>query len=119
VTETQANIALFSYGTLQQPEVQLANYGRRLSGAPDRLPGYVLTTIEISDANVVRLSGKSVHSIARSTGVPTDLIDGIVLLLTPSELAATDAYETDDYRRVELKLESGQIAFVYVEANGG
>jgi gamma-glutamylcyclotransferase (GGCT)/AIG2-like uncharacterized protein YtfP len=117
VTAEEANIALFSYGTLQQPEVQIANYGRLLRGEPDRLAGYLLARITITDPNVVALSGKSAHQIARFTGNATDLIDGMVLMLMPSELAATDAYETDDYRRVELTLQSGRTAFVYVEAN--
>jgi len=32
-----ATVRLFSYGTLQQREVQLANYGRELEGAADAL----------------------------------------------------------------------------------
>jgi hypothetical protein len=32
-------IALFSYGTLQQPQVQLTNYGRLVDGTADALIG--------------------------------------------------------------------------------
>lgn len=32
---------LFSYGTLQLKRVQVANFGRELIGAPEKLPGYV------------------------------------------------------------------------------
>ncbi|RZJ42033.1 MAG: gamma-glutamylcyclotransferase, partial [Brevundimonas sp.] len=35
-----ADVGLFSYGTLQDPNVQQANFGRLLEGSPDRLPGY-------------------------------------------------------------------------------
>lgn len=108
------SIALFSYGTLQQPEVQLANYGRLVEGEADALPGYVLAQLEIENPHVVAVSGKAVHAIARQTGDPRDRVDGTVLLLTQAELQASDAYEVDAYRRVEARLESGRIAFVYV-----
>ena len=107
-------VALFSYGTLQLRQVQLADYGRELSGRPDGLPGYCLTPLEIGDAEVVRISGKAVHTIARATGLPEDRVEGIVFELTERELAATDAYEVDGYARVEAKLESGTTAWVYV-----
>jgi len=107
-------IALFSYGTLQQPEVQLANYGRLLSGTPDSLVGYRLEPLAISDPHVVAVSGKAVHTIACSTGRAGDRIEGMVFELSEAELAATDAYEVDVYARIETQLESGRSAFVYV-----
>ena len=109
-------IALFSYGTLRQREVQLATYGRALDGAPDFLAGYRLIDVAIDDPHVVTLSGKAVHTIARATGNPADRISGMVFELTAAELAATDAYEVDAYTRVEVTLGSGRTAFVYVEA---
>lgn len=109
-------IRLFSYGTLQQREVQLANYGRELVGDPDILAGYRLAEVEIDDPQVVSVSGKAVHTIARSTGDPADRIGGTVFHLTQEELDASDAYETDAYTRMEVTLESGCRAFVYVGA---
>lgn len=109
-----ATVRLFAYGTLQQREVQLANYGRPLDGIPDTLGGYRLEPLTITDPEVVRLSGKSVHQIARHSGDPADRIQGVVFELTEAELAATDAYEIDVYGRVEVTLESGTPAFVYV-----
>jgi hypothetical protein len=109
-----ASVRLFSYGTLQLPAVQLANYGRLLDGAPDALPGHRLEPIAIDDPEVVRLSGKAVHTIACPTGDLADRIPGTVYLLTPEELAATDTYEAEAYSRVELALESGRTAWVYV-----
>lgn len=35
-------VLLFSYGTLQDKAVQLANFGRELNGQADRMPGYRL-----------------------------------------------------------------------------
>ena len=107
-------VDLFSYGTLQLPEVQRAVFGRRLEGRPDALPGFVLAPLEISDPEVVRLSGLAVHSIARRTGDPFDLIPGIVFSITDAELQAADAYEVDVYGRIPARLASGAEAFVYI-----
>lgn len=107
-------VRLFAYGTLQQREVQLATYGRPLDGTPDALDGYRLEPLTITDPDVVRLSGKAVHKIARKTGDPADRIPGVVFLLSEAELAATDDYEVDVYARMEVTLESGTRAFAYV-----
>ena len=105
---------LFSYGTLQQPEVQQATYGRLLDGRPDVMTGYALRPLAISDPGVVRLSGKAVHTIACFSGNPADRITGLIFEITDEELAATDAYEVDAYAREEVRLESGARAFAYV-----
>ncbi|MEO5612288.1 MAG: gamma-glutamylcyclotransferase family protein [Sphingomicrobium sp.] len=107
-------VRLFSYGTLQQAEVQRATYGRLLEGAADGLRGYRLEPLTITDPKVVRLSGKAVHTIACHSGDPADRISGLVFLLTEDELTATDRYEVDAYARVEVMLDSGTKAFVYV-----
>jgi gamma-glutamylcyclotransferase (GGCT)/AIG2-like uncharacterized protein YtfP len=109
-------VALFSYGTLRQREVQLATCGRELDGEPDALAGYRLTEVLIDDPDVVTISGKATHAIACATRDPVDGITGMVFELTPAELAATDAYETSAYSRIEVTLESGRRAFAYVAA---
>jgi gamma-glutamylcyclotransferase (GGCT)/AIG2-like uncharacterized protein YtfP len=111
-------VQLFSYGTLQQPEVQLANFGRLLEGRPDTLPGYALSLIEIEDAHVVALSGSSHHPIVRATGDLADVIQGAVFNITADELTAADQYETDDYQRVLVRLKSGTTAWVYLARSG-
>jgi gamma-glutamylcyclotransferase (GGCT)/AIG2-like uncharacterized protein YtfP len=110
------SIALFSYGTLRQAEVQLANYGRLLDGQTDTLAGYCLIPVEITDPDAVRVSGKAVHTIAVASGDVADRIAGVVFTLSEAELAATDAYETESYARVKTTLESGRSAWVYVLA---
>lgn len=107
-------VALFSYGTLQQREVQVATFGRELAGKPDVLSGYRLTPLTISNAKVVELSGKAVHTIAVSTGNPDDHIEGTLFELTRAEMEACDRYEVDAYVRVEVTLESGRRAWAYV-----
>lgn len=114
----RADIPLFSYGTLQLREVQLANYGRELEGAPDALAGFRLAVVPDRDPDAVRISGRKEHYIVQPTGDPADRVPGVVFLLTGAELAATDRYEGSDYKRAELELESGRRAFVYVEPNG-
>jgi hypothetical protein len=110
-------VALFSYGTLRQPEVQMGTYGRLVEAEEDVLPGHVLTEITIDDPHVVELSGKSVHTIARPTGDIADRVVGVVLFLTDGELEATDHYEAAAYARTEVTLASGRRAFVYVDAS--
>jgi len=110
----EPSVPLFSYGTLQLPEVQIANYGRLLDGEPDALIGYRLVPLEIDDPNVVRISGRAVHTIACASGDPGDRIEGVAYLLTDAELEATDAYEAGAYTRVEVTLESGRTVLVYI-----
>jgi gamma-glutamylcyclotransferase (GGCT)/AIG2-like uncharacterized protein YtfP len=112
-------VFLFSYGTLQQPEVQVANYRRLLDGRLDALRGYRLQPLAISDPHVIQVSGKAVHTIACPSGSSKDRIEGMVFEISQEELEATDAYEVDAYGRVEVTLESGRKAWVYVATSAG
>jgi len=117
VADSEGNaVWLFSYGTLQQDNVQLATFGRRLEGRPDSLPGYAVSVVAIADAAVVATSGAVHHPIVRMTGDPADEVAGTVFRITPAELAAADAYEVADYKRTAVRLKSGLEAFVYVAA---
>lgn len=107
---------LFSYGTLQLESVQLATFGRRLAGKPDALVGFRLGQLAIRDAEVVRTSGVSHHPIVHATGDDADRVPGVVFEVTPAELAQADAYETDDYARLRVRLASGTRAWVYAAA---
>jgi hypothetical protein len=115
--DDQPEIALFSYGTLQQENVQLATFGRRLEGRPDRLAGFALSPMTITDPHVVAISGADVHTIARPSGNPADRIAGAVFTLTPAEIEAADRYEAGPIERIRVRLESGAEAFVYVAAD--
>jgi hypothetical protein len=113
--EKHVGVLLFSYGTLQDSAVQMANFGRLLSGRADSLPGYTLSPIAIDDPTVVALSGKSHHMIAKRAGAG-DAVAGMVFEITAEELAAADRYEVADYTRVKVTLRSGVSAWVYVAA---
>ena len=106
------SVLLFSYGTLQDKAVQMANFGRLLTGHADSLPGYTLHPISIDDPSVVALSGKSQHMIAKRS--ERDEVAGMVFEITAAELAAADRYEVAQYSRVEVTLKSGVKAWVYV-----
>ena len=108
------HVLLFSYGTLQQKEVQLASFGRLLEGSVDAMPGYRQSMHEILDADVIRTSGKRFHPIVEAS-VETDEVVGVVFSITAAELAAADAYEVSDYKRIRVKLRSGREAWVYVK----
>ena len=113
---SSADISLFSYGTLQQNDVQMETFGRLLSGEPDALCGYRRGMIRITDPKVLAASGEERHPIVEPSADPADLVSGMVFEITATELDAADAYETSDYRRVELGLKSGRKAWVYVKA---
>jgi hypothetical protein len=108
-------VLLFSYGTLRDSAVQMANFGRLLSGHPDSLPGYTLWPIAIDDPAVVALSGKSQHMIAKR-GSAADEVTGVVFEITTEELVAADRYEVAEYTRVLVTLKSGAKSWVYVGA---
>jgi gamma-glutamylcyclotransferase (GGCT)/AIG2-like uncharacterized protein YtfP len=106
---------LFSYGTLQQDEVQMAQFGRRLHGTPDALVGWRAQMVEITDPDVLAKSGKRFHPIV-GPGSASDRVPGTVFEISVEELAAADRYEVADYKRVAAPLASGRTAWVYVRA---
>jgi len=115
MTDT-ADVLLFSYGTLQLESVQLSSFGRRLDGETDAMPGFVRTMVEITDPDVLAVSGERFHPIVSASGNPADAVTGTVFRITADELAAADRYEVADYARVQVRLTSGRDAWVYVKA---
>jgi len=111
----QAAEFLFSYGTLQLEVVQMATFGRLLTGTADVLPGFEASLLEIDDEANVSMSGKTHHPIARFTGRAADSVAGTVLTVTAEELRSADRYEVAPYERVAVTLGSGIRAWVYVD----
>jgi hypothetical protein len=108
---------LFSYGTLQQENVQLATFGRRLEGQADSLVGFRQTLFRITDPEVIRTSGKTHHPMATYSGDPADRISGMAFEVSDEELLLADRYETDPaYGRILTRLLSGREAWVYAAA---
>jgi gamma-glutamylcyclotransferase (GGCT)/AIG2-like uncharacterized protein YtfP len=107
---------LFSYGTLQQEDVQRSTFGRPLIGLPDELIEFEQSMTEIKDQNVVATSGKAHHPIVRFTGIASSRVAGTVFEITDAELAMADHYEVKAYKRVSARLVSRKHAWVYVDA---
>ena len=102
MTNSEHFESLFSYGTLQDEEVQLSTFGRTLAGEPDTLPSYAKG-----------MCGPYLN--IRFTGLKSDFVQGIRLDVTKAELDDADIYEaTADYKRMEVQLNSGRRAWVYL-----
>jgi hypothetical protein len=107
----------FSYGTLQQQDVQLSTFGKLLQGQSDELPGFEQSLVRIDGPHVVASSGKTHHANVRFTGRDDSRVSGTVFEITDAELAAADQYEQlAAYKRVSAMLASGKQAWVYVDA---
>jgi gamma-glutamylcyclotransferase (GGCT)/AIG2-like uncharacterized protein YtfP len=101
-------INLFTYGTLQHDDIQENLFGRILQGTPETIVGYALQEIEIEEE-----FGLIQYDILVETGNPEDTINGIVYLVTTTELNQADLYEGFHYKRVEVHLQSNQKAWAY------
>ena len=108
---------LFSYGTLQEEQVQLSTFGRLLQGKRDELVGFEPSLVRIEDPHVVAASGRTHHANVTFNGRHDNRVSGTVFEITDAELAAADRYEQlAAYKRVAAILGSGKQAWVYVDA---
>lgn len=101
---------IFVYGTLQDEHVVERLLGRRLPWRPAVLAGYR----RMLDASI---GYPVVHPLAGAS-VDGRLLDGV----DPEALAALDAYEGREYRRVTVQVQTSDgrtvDAFAYVPAQG-
>ena len=107
---------LFSYGTLQQENVQLKIFGRHLHGTKDILKGYKLSPIEIRDEAFLSNGEEKIQTTVIPSNNDNDMIEGTVFLLSEEELLLTDNYEPDNYKRIQVELVSGKRAWIYAAA---
>jgi gamma-glutamylcyclotransferase (GGCT)/AIG2-like uncharacterized protein YtfP len=104
--QTEQVQSLFSYGTLQDEAVQLSTFGRTLVGALDELPQYSQSTF-------------GPYLNIRFTGNESDAVRGTRFEISITELEEADIYEaTADYKRIEVRLNSGIRAWVYLNEDG-
>jgi hypothetical protein len=109
---------LFSYGSLQDEDVQLSTFGRRLEGKRDELPGFEPSLVRIEDPEVVAAIGRTHHANVTFKGNDANRVPGTVFEVTDAELVRIDEYEiTFSYRRIAAVLVSGRQAWLYVETH--
>ncbi len=96
---------LFTYGSLQKPEIQNKLFGRLLTGTPDTLAGYGVFIVEIE--------GKKYNNISPKV---EEKVDGFVYELSDTEIERADRYEGRSYKRAVVKLQSGVESFVYIRS---
>ena len=108
-------VLLFSYGTLRNREVQMANFGRELAGREDVLLGYVRRWVMAADPEVAAMTGEAEYASVEPSAVAEDAVAGMVFEISEAELEAADRYEEAAlYRRILVTLGSGERAWVYV-----
>lgn len=108
---------IFSYGSLQEEEVQLATFGRRLDEQRDELVGCEPTLVTIDDPRVAARLGRTHHDNVEFNGNKTSRVPGMAFEITDAELLSVDGYEAAfAYERVAATLASGRQVWVYVHA---
>lgn len=108
------NDFLFSYGTLQNQKTQLDLFGRIFNSSADILRGYKTATIEIKDEAFLAKGEEKYQQTLIQTNNSNDFIKGTVFELTNKELLLADTYEPENYKRINILLESGKEAWVYL-----
>lgn len=96
---------LFSYGTLQYPEVQMDALRRVLVGVKDELNGYQISSLMIDGAIFPTL-------------IPSDefeAVEGTLYEVSADEFMVLDEFETKAYKRIRVTLKSGIEVWVYVK----
>jgi gamma-glutamylcyclotransferase (GGCT)/AIG2-like uncharacterized protein YtfP len=99
-----ATAYLFSYGTLQETDVQKMIFLRALDGSRDRLKGHTLSEEMVG----------GLYPTIRFSEDPEDSVEGYVYVISEEELTLVDTYEGEAYKRKSVILESGTKAWVYL-----
>jgi gamma-glutamylcyclotransferase (GGCT)/AIG2-like uncharacterized protein YtfP len=106
---------VFSYGTLQEADVQQSIYGRALQARRDELKGAESRIVTLSDPLAVATTGRARHTNLEFTSGSDSKVSGSVLEMTDADLAKTDSYELlAGYKRIEVVLVSGTKAWAYI-----
>jgi hypothetical protein len=90
--------------------------GSPIDSSDDSMPGFRKEMVGITDPDFLAKSRERYHPIVLPSGNPDDVVTGKVFEITAEELAAADAYEVSDYKRIEVPPKSGIHAWVYVKA---
>ncbi len=101
---------LFSYGTLRSKQIQMQIFNKVLNGTQDQILGFKLKSLQIEEE-----FGMADYVVAVPSENLEDIIHGVVFDVSNSELLKVDQFESNSYKRVEVKLKSGITAWVYTE----
>lgn len=101
---------LFSYGTLQSTEIQVQVFNKLLTGTTDQLLGYKLKDLKIEEE-----FGMEDYFVAIPSENPSDAIEGICFDVSSQDLEKADQFEANAYKRVQITLKSGTVAWIYME----
>jgi len=71
--------------------------------------------VEITDIEVLRKSKERFHPIIEYSGNGNDKVEGVLFEVTEQEILNADAYEVDDYKRIEVTFQSSKKGFIYVK----
>nr|WP_299342484.1 gamma-glutamylcyclotransferase family protein [Allomuricauda sp.] len=96
---------LFTYGTLQDLQVQTYIFGRVLKGHKDIIIGFKKEEGAIYER----------YPLVKKTDQREHEVEGIAYEVTETDLEKADIYETNAYKRMKVQLKSGKKAWVYVE----
>jgi len=107
VMHASATHHVFTYGTLQDKEVQLGVFSRVLTGTPDTLSTYRIAAQKVAGR----------YPTLEHTQNEKDKIKGMTYTLSLEELEKADAYEGDAYERITITLASGKKAWTYKAKN--
>ncbi len=106
---------LFSYGTLQLPEIQMATFGRHLVDSKDALVGFEPSLVKIPDPAIVARLQKTHHNNVTQSGDANSRVEGTAFEVTEAELLQADIYEAEfNYVRIVVTLASGRESWLYV-----
>lgn len=101
---------LFSYGTLRSKEIQMRIFNKLLTGTPDQLLGYKLKSLQIEEE-----FGMTDYVVVVPSENLSDVIHGVAFTVSNTDLAKTDLFESNSYKRVQVTLKSGIVAWIYIE----
>jgi gamma-glutamylcyclotransferase (GGCT)/AIG2-like uncharacterized protein YtfP len=96
-------VKLFVYGTLMNDEIRENILGRVVKAKPDTLCGYSLTKHPIL----------SLYPVVKLTD--GECVDGMVFDVDVGDFPRLDHYESQFYKKINVKLTSGNDSMVYVE----
>jgi hypothetical protein len=88
MTASTPILLLFSYGSLQKKDIQIANFGRELTGREDAVHGYRRHSTAVTDPGIAALIGESHYATLERSSSPEDTVTGMVFEITDEELGS-------------------------------